>query len=254
MIAAGVVGVGSQVARPARLLRQPRPRTSTSIAGVPSGGCWCPRSCWCIGLVGVGRARRGRLPGHQLGLRADPRRAARSWHLRRGLLTTRETSHRRRPARAASTIGEPLGLRLAGGGRLSAIVTGLDRNERGSSALVPPAPRAVVEGGRRRGARHGRRRSTPRCVGHGPRARTRRYTRALVPALLVLAAAAVVLVAVTGGAWWLLAVGAAARRRPLGLAADRARALGPRAGRRHLVARSGSLDRQRARCWRRRRA
>ena len=68
-----------------------------------------------------------------------------SWHLRRGLTTTRETSLDDERVSGVS-IGEPLGLRLAGGGRLSAIVTGLDRKQQGSSVLVPPAPREVVEG------------------------------------------------------------------------------------------------------------
>ncbi len=68
-----------------------------------------------------------------------------SWHLRRGLTTTRETSLDDERVSGVS-IGEPLGLRLTGGGRLSAIVTGLDRKQQGSSVLVPPAPREVVEG------------------------------------------------------------------------------------------------------------
>ena len=67
-----------------------------------------------------------------------------SWHLRRGLFTTRETTLD--DARVSGvSIGEPLGLRLAGGARLSAIVTGLDRKQKGSSVLVPPAPRAEVD-------------------------------------------------------------------------------------------------------------
>ncbi|MGA8246817.1 MAG: PH domain-containing protein, partial [Nocardioides sp.] len=61
-----------------------------------------------------------------------------SWHLRRGLFTTRETSLD--DARVSGvSIGEPLGLRLAHGARLSAIVTGLNRKQQGSSVLVPPA-------------------------------------------------------------------------------------------------------------------
>ncbi len=67
-----------------------------------------------------------------------------SWHLRRGLFTTRETSLD--DARVSGvSIGEPLSLRLAGGARLSAIVTGLGRKEQGSSVLVPPAPRDEVD-------------------------------------------------------------------------------------------------------------
>ena len=51
-----------------------------------------------------------------------------AWHLRRGLFTTRETSLD--DARVSGvSVGEPLSLRLAGGARLSAIVTGLGRKE-----------------------------------------------------------------------------------------------------------------------------
>ncbi len=53
-----------------------------------------------------------------------------SWHVRRGLLTTRETSLDDDRLRGVA-LGEPWGLRLVGGGRLSAIVTGLDRSESG---------------------------------------------------------------------------------------------------------------------------
>ena len=67
-----------------------------------------------------------------------------SWHLRRGLFTTRETSLD--DARVSGvSIGEPLSLRLADGARLSAIVTGLSKQAAGSSVLVPPAPRAEVD-------------------------------------------------------------------------------------------------------------
>ena len=64
--------------------------------------------------------------------------------MRRGLLTTRETTLD--DARVSGvSIGEPLGLRLAGGARLAAIVTGLDKKQQGSSVLVPPAPRREVD-------------------------------------------------------------------------------------------------------------
>jgi putative membrane protein len=78
---------------------------------------------------------------------------------------------------------------------------------------------------------------------HGPRARTRRFSRALVPTGLL---SLVLVLAVVAGAppWLLLAavilpvVGAA-------LAVDRARSLGHTLTERHFVARSGSLFRQR---------
>ena len=60
------------------------------------------------------------------GFRLTHSRTAGLWHLTRGLLTTRETSIDDDRLSGVS-LGEPLGLRLAGGARLSAIVTGLDR-------------------------------------------------------------------------------------------------------------------------------
>ena len=108
-----------------------------------------------------------------------------SWHLSRGLLTTRETSID--DVRLAGvSIGEPLALRLAGAARLSAIVTGLGSGS-GSSVLVPPAPRDVVSGVA------GRVLDTDapaacELVDHGPAAVRRRYSRAAGPALAALGA------------------------------------------------------------------
>lgn len=167
--------------------------------------------------------------------------ADRTWHLRRGLLTTRETSLDDERV-AGVTIGEPLGLRLARGGRLSAIVTGLDRKESGSSTLVPPAPRRVVAGV----AAEVLGTSDPVLAPlrrHGPRARNRRFSRALVPAGLVAAAAVLLVLAGASPAWLVLAgvvlAGATC------LAVDRARSLGHALVDGHLVVRSGSLFRQR---------
>lgn len=164
-----------------------------------------------------------------------------SWHLRRGLLTTRETSLDE--ARLSGVaVGEPLGLRLAGAARLSAIVTGLDRQQQGSSVLVPPAPHAVVTGvGATVLGTDG-----PLAVpleGHGPAAVRRRYVRGLVPALL---GTAVLGVAVLAGApTWLLAPALLLPVAGAALAADRARSLGHALVDGFLVARSGSLYRQR---------
>jgi len=166
-----------------------------------------------------------------------------SWHLRRGLLTTRETSVDDDRMRGVS-IGEPLGLRLAGGARLSAIVTGLDRSQSGSEALLPPAPRSLVD--RVAGDVVGTTAPvTARLAAHGPRARTRRYVRALVPALVV-AAALLVAGSLTDVPGWLLVpvplvlllLGAL-------LGHDRARGLGHGLVEGWLVARSGSLTRRR---------
>jgi putative membrane protein len=163
-----------------------------------------------------------------------------SWHLQRGLFTTRETTLD--DARVSGvSIGEPLGLRLARGARLAAIVTGLDKKQQGSSVLVPPAPRAVVD----RVAVEVLDTASPvtaALVTHGRAAQRRRWTRAMVPAGAVAVAALVAAYAVWSGFALLaplaLAVGAV-------LAHDRWRGLGHALVDDHLVARSGSLDRRR---------
>jgi putative membrane protein len=164
-----------------------------------------------------------------------------SWHLRRGLFTTRETSLDDERVGGVS-IGEPIGLRLARGGRLSAIVTGLDRRQSGSSMLVPPAPQAVVTGvaGQVLGTDEP---VTATLRSHGPRARTRRFTRALVPTLLL--SLAVVLAVVSGAPTWFLMFAVALPAAATALAADRVRSLGHVLTADHFVVRSGSLFRQR---------
>lgn len=164
-----------------------------------------------------------------------------SWHLSRGLLTTRETSldHERI---AGLAVGEPLGLRLAGAARLSAIVTGLDRSQQGSSVLVPPAPRAVVD--RVAGEVLGTTAPlTVDLVPHGSVAVRRRWTRALGPAAVLVAV--LVLAVALGAARWLLAPAVLALAAGACLAHDRANGLGHVLVGRHLVVRSGSLLRQR---------
>jgi putative membrane protein len=165
-----------------------------------------------------------------------------AWHLRRGLLTTRETTIDEERLRGV-VIGEPLGLRLARGARASAIVTGLGRGQSGGAVLVPPAPRRVVE----RVAGDVLRTSAPLTgplTGHGPRARTRRYARALGPAVL-LAATAVVLALVTDLPRWVPVLLLAGLPIAAVLAADRAAALGHALVEGHVVVRSGSLNRRR---------
>ncbi len=68
----------------------------------------------------------------------------RSFHVRRGLLTSTETSLERERVRGLEVI-EPLGLRLVGAARLAAIVTGVSGSESSRSQLVPPAPRGVID-------------------------------------------------------------------------------------------------------------
>jgi putative membrane protein len=163
-----------------------------------------------------------------------------AWHLSRGLFTTRQTSLD--DARVSGvSIGEPIGLRLARGARLSAIVTGLDRKQQGSSLLVPPAPRAevdrvAVEVLGHRGPVYGA------LVPHGARARRRRWTRALVPAGVV---ALILLVAAYAVSWWFVVLALGVLGSAAWLAHDRWRALGHALLDGHLVARSGSFDRRR---------
>ncbi len=166
----------------------------------------------------------------------------RAWHVTRGLLTTRETSLDDERV-AGVSIGEPLGLRAARGARLNAIATGLRATQQGSSALVPPAPRAVID--QAAVAVSGTEAAVLAPLqGHGPQARRRRYVRALVPAL-VLTAVIAALVAVGVLAWWLLVTAGLVVVAAVGLAADRSRALGHLLVDGHLVARSGSLLRSR---------
>ncbi|WP_193615138.1 PH domain-containing protein [Nocardioides lijunqiniae] len=168
-------------------------------------------------------------------------RARGSWHLRRGLVTTRETSLDEERV-AGVTVGEPLGLRLAGGGRLTAIVTGLG-SASGSSTLVPPAPLAVVQ---RAGAAVLGTDAPVRAelTRHGPAASRRRYTRAVGTAVVLAAAVAAVPLAL-GAPWWSVLPVLVLPLLALPLAADRARGLGHALADGHVVARSGTLARRR---------
>ncbi|WP_330475001.1 PH domain-containing protein [Terrabacter sp. C0L_2] len=163
-------------------------------------------------------------------------------HTRRGLLTNRETSIDAARVRGIR-LDEPLGLRLAGARRLKVVTSGLLREQGGSDWLCPPAPAGVVTPLTLRIRPDEAAVSGP-LRSHGPAARRRRLTRALVPAGAVAAA----LVAARLLWDWhgsllvlvpLLLVGAFA------LGHDRYRALGHTVTRDHLVSRHGSLDRQR---------
>lgn len=165
-----------------------------------------------------------------------------AWHLRRGLLTTRETSIDEVRV-AGVSVSEPIGLRLAGGARLSAIVTGLSSDEAGSAILVPPAPRDVVT--RVAGVVLGRTTVVPApLTSHGAAARRRRYTRGVGPAvaLVVLVGLAVVL----GDApWWVLVAASAVLPLAVLVSADRAGALGHALVDGYVVSRAGSIGRRR---------
>ncbi|HEX2895770.1 MAG TPA: PH domain-containing protein [Marmoricola sp.] len=165
--------------------------------------------------------------------------SGRSFHVRRGLLTTRETSIDVERLRGLE-IHEPLGLRLLGGGRLTAVVTGLGRRPDGSTSLVPPAPRQVVVGVGENVLGE----SGPLAVAltpHGPSARRRRHLRALVPTSLVPVTLGTLWLA-AGWPLWLAVLGLLAPAAGLWLARDRYAGLGHALTERYLVVRSGSFQ------------
>jgi putative membrane protein len=166
-------------------------------------------------------------------------------HVRRGLLTARNTTIEERRLRGVE-LSEPLLLRAVRGARVLAIATGLRVGrgaDRGGSVLLPPAPRAVAAdvAGTVIGD------AGPLAVAltrHGARAGLRRFTRAAtVSTILILIVLAFVLLA--GARWW--AFWTALTLLPLGalLALDRARSLGHALTADWLVSRHGSLVRRR---------
>lgn len=156
-------------------------------------------------------------------------------HLRHGLLRRREHTYDTDRLRGG-TLREPLLVRLFGGARLDAVMTGVNGAGE-ASLLLPPCPRATARGVLAE-------LTTPTVIEdvrpHGPVATRRRWTRALTfPALL---AVVLVFAGVPGWAWAAFGVLCLVSA---GLAADRSRALGHRVDTQWLVARSGSLERRR---------
>ncbi len=165
-------------------------------------------------------------------------REARSLHIRKGMLTTRETSLEIARVRGVE-VHEPLGLRLAHGARLMAIVTGLTKREAGSTALVPAAPAAIV--GRTAVTTLGDEGAmTMALLRHGPRASRRRYTRALGVAAVLDLAMAVVIVIRDAPLGWLVLL-AVIPVVAVTLARDRDRRLGHALTDRFVVSRAHSL-------------
>jgi putative membrane protein len=167
------------------------------------------------------------------------RRDAEVLHLEHGLLRLREHTFDMRRLRGG-TLREPLLVRLFGGARLDAVMTGVDGAGE-ASLLLPPCPRATAE------AVLSELIAAPEVVAgplraHGKVATRRRWTRALaLPAVLLVAMA-------VGFSWapvwlwppWVVLTVCCAL-----LAMDRSRALGHRVDAQWLVARAGSLDRRR---------
>ncbi|MEV0945672.1 PH domain-containing protein [Rhodococcus sp. NPDC049939] len=167
----------------------------------------------------------------------------RTLHVSRGLLETRQTTLDRQRLRG-TTLVEPLLLRLAGGARLDAIMTGVSAQKRESSLLLPQAPREEAERVMATVIGDDRQSAVPLTL-HGPAAQRRRYFRGLVPAEIALVAAVGVVVLGQPVYWpaWaaivVLAVGGIA------LAWDRYRGLGHAVLPGWLITRSGSLARAR---------
>jgi putative membrane protein len=162
----------------------------------------------------------------------------------RGLITTRAVSIEERRLRGVE-LADPLLLRAVHGARLRAITTGLKTRsggDGGSATLLPPAPREVA----RQVAAQILGGAAPlemELITHGPAARRRRLTRALLGALVLVAAAGV---AVSSGApLWLFPVAVLGIPVAVLLARDRYRSLGHAVCGRYLVTRAGSLYRRR---------
>lgn len=158
-------------------------------------------------------------------------------HLKHGLLRVRENTFDMRRLRGG-TLREPLLVRLFGGARLDAVMTGVG-GEGEASMLLPPCPRTTAQ------AVLTELIAQPDVVigplrSHGPAATRRRWARALaVPAIAVVVMLAVSVPTWVWVGWAVLTVCCAL------LALDRSRSLGHRVGNGWLVARTGSLQRRR---------
>ncbi|ANY08069.1 PH domain-containing protein [Pseudonocardia sp. HH130630-07] len=164
--------------------------------------------------------------------------------VRRGALTRRSLSVSEQRLRGV-TVTEPLLVRAVGRGAQAGALTvglaGAQGEQSHAGALGPPVPRAHAHRIAAIAARSAVAVTDGPLVAHPARARTRRLTRAIGPALLLPVAAGVWL-RFGGPAWpMVLAVLLVLAAVPLGL--DRYRALGHRIDEQYLVARGGSLVR-----------
>lgn len=161
-----------------------------------------------------------------------------SYHVSRGLFTTRATSLEIRRIRGVE-IHRAVPLRWVGGARLEAITTGVSGSDRAmSTTLTPPSPLPVVA--RTANAVLGSDVADLRLRSHGSRATRRRYKRAVGPASVL-----VVVLVVAAIVWRLPVLGACAALPLVGsvlLGWSRAHWLGHVVTDRFLVTRSGSIS------------
>jgi putative membrane protein len=165
-------------------------------------------------------------------------------HMRHGLLRIRERAYDMSRLRGG-TLRQPLLVRMFGGARLDAVMTGV-HGAGEASVLLPPCPVSTAEAVLTELV------GDPEVVsgplrGHGRRAATRRWTRAL--GLPVLAGAALAVVTVLFGKTvvpvWVWPAWIAVTAWCALLAVDRIGALGHRVHDGWLVMRSGSVERRR---------
>ncbi|MBM7772400.1 putative membrane protein [Actinokineospora baliensis] len=161
--------------------------------------------------------------------------------VRRGLLTTRSVSIEEKRLRGA-VLHEPLLLRAGGGGRVTAVTTGLNKVG-GSSLLLPPAPRAEADHVTADVLSVADAPTASPLTQHPTRAKTRRIVRAVVP-MVVIAAALFALAETAAWPAWLWITAAVLIPITVLVGLDRYRALGHTLTDDYLVARSGSLDRR----------
>jgi putative membrane protein len=165
-------------------------------------------------------------------------------HLRHGLLRLRERAYDMSRLRGG-TLRQPLLVRVFGGARLDAVMTGV-HGAGEASVLLPPCPAATAEAvlielvGDRDVV-------TGPLRGHGRRAAMRRWTRAL--GIPVVVGAALAVVTVIGGKsavpLWVWPAWIAVMAWCALLAVDRVGALGHRVQDGWLVMRAGSVERRR---------
>ncbi|MGV0872277.1 PH domain-containing protein [Mycolicibacterium sp. XJ879] len=165
------------------------------------------------------------------------RRDAEVLHLRLGLVRVREHTFDMRRLRGG-TLREPLLVRLFGGARLDAVMTGVG-GEGEASLLLPPCPRPTAETVLSDLIERPEVVSGP-LRAHGPAATRRRWTRAMVAPVVLAVVLAVAAAPIWAWVLWAMFAVCCAL-----LAHDRSRSLGHRVGDGWLVARTGSLQRRR---------